>query len=84
VLHRLVDAGNTAVVVEHNLDIMAEADWILDLGPEAGAGGGRIVVAGTPADIARARSKSHTGRVLHEFLRTRTRPEQPLRRRAAG
>jgi excinuclease ABC subunit A len=84
VLHRLVDAGNTAVVVEHNLDIMAEADWILDLGPEAGAGGGRIVVAGAPADIARGRAKSHTGRVLHEFLRTRTRPEQPVRKRAAG
>ena len=61
VLHRLVAAGNTAVVVEHNLDIMAEADWILDLGPEAGAGGGRIVVAGTPAEVARGRSKSHTG-----------------------
>ncbi|HWS76227.1 MAG TPA: excinuclease ABC subunit A, partial [Quisquiliibacterium sp.] len=48
VLHRLVDAGNTLVVVEHNLDIWAEADWILDLGPEGGAGGGRIVAAGTP------------------------------------
>jgi excinuclease ABC subunit A len=84
VLHRLVAAGNTAVVVEHNLDIMAEADWILDLGPEAGAGGGRIVVAGTPAEVARCRTKSHTGRVLHEFLRTRTRLEAPVRRRAAG
>ena len=75
VLHRLVAAGNTAVVVEHNLDIMAEADWILDLGPEAGAGGGRIVVEGTPAHIARRRGKSHTARVLHDFLRTRTRPD---------
>ncbi|HEY7963651.1 MAG TPA: excinuclease ABC subunit UvrA [Steroidobacteraceae bacterium] len=74
VLHRLVAAGNTAVVVEHNLDIMAEADWILDLGPEAGDGGGRIVAQGAPAAIARHRSKSHTGRVLEEFLRTRTRP----------
>jgi excinuclease ABC subunit A len=78
VLHRLVAAGNTAVVVEHNLDIMAEADWILDLGPEAGAGGGRIVVEGTPAHIARRRGKSHTARVLHDFLRTRTRPDTEI------
>jgi excinuclease ABC subunit A len=84
VLHRLVAAGNTAVVVEHNLDVMAEADWILDLGPEAGAGGGRIVVAGTPADVARRRSTSHTGRVLHEFLRTRTRSEARQPKRSAA
>ncbi len=74
VLHRLVDAGNTVVVVEHNLDVMAEADWIIDLGPEAGDGGGRIVAQGAPAAIARRRAKSHTGRVLDEFLRQRTRP----------
>ena len=73
VLHRLVAAGNTAVVVEHNLDIMAEADWILDLGPEAGDAGGRIVAQGPPAQIARRARQSHTGRVLQEFLRTRTR-----------
>ena len=48
VLQRLVDAGNTVVVIEHNLDIMAEADWIVDLGPEGGAGGGRIVAQGIP------------------------------------
>jgi excinuclease ABC subunit A len=83
VLHRLVGAGNTAVVVEHNLDVMAEADWILDLGPEAGAAGGRIVGAGTPADIARRRNTSHTGRVLHEFLRTRTRAPERAAKRAA-
>jgi excinuclease ABC subunit A len=77
VLHRLVAAGNTAVVVEHNLDIMAEADWILDLGPEAGDGGGRIVAQGTPADIARRRRQSHTGRVLDDFLRQRTRRAAP-------
>ncbi|MGH8305746.1 MAG: excinuclease ABC subunit UvrA, partial [Steroidobacteraceae bacterium] len=77
VLHRLVAAGNTAVVVEHNLDVMAEADWILDLGPEAGDGGGRIVAQGAPAQIARRRKHSHTGRVLEEFLRQRTRPEEP-------
>jgi excinuclease ABC subunit A len=72
VLHRLVDAGNTAVVVEHNLDVMAEADWIVDMGPEAGDGGGRIVAQGTPADVARRKKQSHTGRVLHEFLQGRT------------
>ena len=76
VLHRLVAAGNTAVVVEHNLDVMAEADWILDMGPEAGDAGGRIVAQGSPAQIARRRRHSHTGRVLEEFLRQRTRPEE--------
>src|SRR5678815_3077667 len=59
VLHRLVHAGNTAVVVEHNMDVMAEADWIIDMGPEAGDGGGRVVAKGTPAEIARARPQSH-------------------------
>jgi excinuclease ABC subunit A len=74
VLHRLVEAGNTAVVVEHNLDVMAEADWIVDMGPEAGDGGGRIVAQGAPAEIARKKKTSHTGRVLDDFLRERTRP----------
>jgi len=72
VLHRLVAAGNSAVVVEHNLDVMAEADWIIDLGPEAGDGGGRIVAQGAPAQIARRARSSHTGQVLEDFLRTRT------------
>jgi excinuclease ABC subunit A len=75
VLHRLVEAGNTAVVVEHNLDVMAEADWIVDMGPEAGDGGGQIVAQGTPAQIARRKKDSHTGRVLEPFLRDRTKPE---------
>jgi excinuclease ABC subunit A len=73
VLHRLVEAGNTAVVVEHNLDVMAEADWIVDMGPEAGDGGGEIVAQGAPAEIARKKKTSHTGRVLEEFLKDRTR-----------
>ena len=72
VLHRLVDAGNTVVVVEHNLDVMAEADWIIDMGPDAGDRGGRIVASGTPADVARRKARSHTGRVLDKFLRERT------------
>jgi excinuclease ABC subunit A len=71
VLQRLVDAGNTLVVVEHNLDIMAEADWIVDLGPEGGTGGGRIVAEGSPELIASKQAKSHTGRFLGEFLATR-------------
>jgi excinuclease ABC subunit A len=72
VLHRLVAAGNTAVVVEHNLDVMAEADWIVDMGPEAGEGGGRIVAQGTPAEVAGRRRESHTGNALAAFLKGRT------------
>jgi excinuclease ABC subunit A len=71
VLHRLVAAGNTAVVVEHNLDVMAEADWIVDMGPEAGEGGGRIVAQGAPAEVARRKRDSHTGRALEPFLKDR-------------
>ena len=79
VLHRLIEAGNTAVVVEHNLDVLAEADWIIDMGPEAGAAGGRIVAQGPPAEVARKKERSHTGRVLDEFLADRTLPEVPRR-----
>lgn len=70
VLHRLVDAGNTLVVVEHNLDIWAEADWIVDLGPEGGSGGGRIVASGPPETLM-AETASHTGRMLAEFMQSR-------------
>jgi excinuclease ABC subunit A len=72
VLHRLVDAGNSVVVVEHNLDVMAEADWIIDMGPEAGAAGGKVVACGPPAAVIAKASQSHTGRVLGEFLQDRT------------
>jgi excinuclease ABC subunit A len=72
VLHRLVDAGNTVVVVEHNLDVMAEADWIIDMGPEAGDGGGKVVACGPPAAIVAKSAQSHTGAVLGEFLRERS------------
>jgi excinuclease ABC subunit A len=68
VLHRLVEAGNTVVVIEHNLDIIAEADWLLDLGPEGGTGGGKLVIEGTPEQVMKVRSISHTGEVLHEFM----------------
>ena len=74
VLHRLVDAGHTVVVIEHNLDVIAEADWLIDLGPEGGSGGGRIVAQGVPEDVARLRPKSHTARVLAGFLRERAAP----------
>jgi excinuclease ABC subunit A len=70
VLHRLVNAGNTVVVIEHNLDVMAEADWILDLGPEGGDAGGKIVAQGAPAAVARQK-RGHTGRILGDFLRER-------------
>jgi excinuclease ABC subunit A len=68
VLHRLVDAGNTVVVIEHNLDVIAEADWILDLGPEGGDAGGRIVAQGSPEAVAKHSTRSHTARILSEFL----------------
>jgi excinuclease ABC subunit A len=68
VLHRLVDKGNSVVVIEHNLDVIKTADWVLDLGPEGGDGGGRIVAAGTPEDVARV-AKSHTGRFLKQVLK---------------
>ena len=71
VLHRLVDAGNTVVVIEHNLDIIAEADWIIDLGPEGGDGGGHIVAQGTPGQLAWDRTRSHTAEFLKRFLRGR-------------
>ena len=68
VLHSLVDAGNTVVVIEHNLDVIKTADWIIDLGPEGGDGGGRIVAAGPPEDIYKAKG-SHTAIFLKEYLR---------------
>jgi len=68
VLHQLRDAGNTIVVIEHNLDVIKTADWIIDMGPEGGAGGGRMLVCGTPEDVA-AHAQSHTGRYLAPLLR---------------
>ena len=65
VLHRLVDGGNTVIVIEHNLDVIAEADWIFDLGPEGGAGGGRIVAHCTPEDLVK--KPTPTGQALLEF-----------------
>ena len=68
VLHRLVEAGNTVVVIEHNLDVVKCADWVIDLGPEGGGGGGRIVAEGTPEKVAKARG-SYTGKFLAPIFR---------------
>jgi len=67
VLQRLVDGGHTVVVIEHNLDLIAEADWVIDLGPEGGDGGGRIIAEGAPEIVAKR--PSHTGRFLRKLLR---------------
>ena len=67
VLNGLVDKGNTVVVIEHNLDVIKSADWIVDMGPEGGAGGGGVVVEGTPEQVAE-HAGSHTGRFLAEVL----------------
>jgi len=71
VLLRLVEAGNTVAIIEHNLDVIAEADWIIDLGPEGGELGGQIVAKGTPGQVAQTKKGSHTARFLRKFLRER-------------
>jgi excinuclease ABC subunit A len=68
VLHRLVDKGNTVVVIEHNLDVVKTADWVIDLGPEGGDRGGQLVAAGSPESVAKV-GASHTGRFLRKVLR---------------
>src|SRR5437868_799389 len=77
VLHRLVDRGNTVLVIEHNLDVIKTADWIIDLGPEGGTRGGLIVASGTPEQVA-ANDASHTGHYLRSMLK------KPTRQRKAG
>jgi excinuclease ABC subunit A len=67
VLQSLVDKGNTVLVIEHNLDVIKSADWIVDMGPEGGSGGGRVVAEGTPEQVATVEA-SHTGRFLAEVL----------------
>ena len=68
VLNRLVDAGNTVIVIEHNLDVIKSADWLIDLGPEGGERGGFVLAAGTPEEVAALEGNS-TGRFLRELLR---------------
>jgi excinuclease ABC subunit A len=79
VLHRLRDHGNTVIVIEHNLDVIKTADWVVDLGPEGGDGGGRVIAQGTPEDIAQA-TESFTG----QFLRPLLAEAAPRRKAAAG
>ncbi len=67
VLSRLVDQGNTVLVIEHNLDVIKTADWVIDLGPEGGSGGGTVVGTGTPEDIAKMHG-SHTGAFLRDLF----------------
>ena len=67
VLHRLVDLGNTVLVIEHHMDVVKTADWIIDLGPEGGSGGGMVVAAGTPEEVA-GTAGSHTGQYLRDIL----------------
>jgi excinuclease ABC subunit A len=68
VLHELTDSGNSVVVIEHNLEVIKTADWLIDLGPEGGDGGGEIVATGTPEDVARVK-RSYTGQFLAPVLK---------------
>jgi len=69
VLHRLTDLGNTVIIIEHNLDIIRNADWLIDLGPEGGEDGGRVVAQGTPEQVAKVK-KSYTGQALAQYLKS--------------
>ncbi len=84
VLHRLRDHGNTIVIIEHNLDVIKTADWLVDLGPEGGSGGGQIIATGTPEDVARSK-KSFTGQFLAPLLKPlkQVKPPRKTRKRAA-
>ena len=78
VLHELVNQGNSVVVIEHNLEVIKTADWVIDFGPEGGDGGGEVIAAGTPEDIVKEK-RSHTGAFLKELLERR-----PIRKMAAA
>jgi excinuclease ABC subunit A len=81
VLQRLVDAGNSVLVIEHNLDVIKCADWIIDLGPEGGGGGGRIIAEGTPEQVAQVKG-SYTGQFLAPLLAKEARRATARQRRA--
>jgi excinuclease ABC subunit A len=83
VLNGLVDKGNTVIVIEHNLDVIKNADWIIDLGPEGGAGGGTVIATGTPEKVATVEA-SHTGAFLAEMFALREAQEPVLAERKAG
>jgi len=76
VLRKLVDKGNTVIIIEHNLDIIKNSDWVIDLGPEGGSGGGQFIGEGTPREIAQL-EHSHTGRYLAVELEAKHSPELP-------
>ena len=80
VLNGLVDKGNTVIVIEHNLDVIKTSDWIIDLGPEGGSGGGTVVAEGSPEDVA-AVTESYTGKFLGEVLEVQPAKTTPTRRR---
>ena len=82
VLHELVDSGNSVVVIEHNLEVIKTADWVIDLGPEGGDAGGEIVAVGTPEDIV-ASKRSHTGRFLKDVMSRRPVSKRKVSRQAA-
>jgi excinuclease ABC subunit A len=82
VLHRLRDGGNTVVIIEHNLDVIKTADWLIDLGPEGGSGGGQIIATGTPEDVA-ATAQSHTGAFLASMLNVKPRKSKRPKAKAA-
>jgi excinuclease ABC subunit A len=82
VLGKLVDAGNTVIVIEHNLDVIKTADWVIDMGPEGGSGGGTVVATGTPEEIA-AVPESHTGRFLADMFGRRSAVPASARKKAA-
>jgi excinuclease ABC subunit A len=81
VLHELVDQGNTVVVIEHNLDVVKTADWLVDFGPEGGDGGGEIVAMGTPEQVAQV-PRSWTGRYLDELLKRHEERRGRVKKRA--
>ena len=82
VLHELVDQGNTVVVIEHNLEVIKTADWIIDMGPEGGDGGGEVVGVGTPEDLVENK-RSYTGKFLREVMERRpATPRRPARQAA--
>ena len=83
VLHRLVDGGNTVILIEHNLDIIKNADWVIDLGPGAGDLGGELIATGTPEQVAK-NAKSHTGRYLKSVLKSSRPVAEPVAAAAAG
>jgi excinuclease ABC subunit A len=73
ILHRLVDMGNTVITIEHNLDIVKDADYLIDLGPEGGEQGGEVVACGSPLEVVKDGKRSHTARFLRQYLRNGTR-----------